>query len=114
MANPGPTRIDENRDPTSSELTGHDDFHDLVLQQNDDGGDDEHEPSAHGCGSPGNKEKHGKFLRACQGGMQVIKIENRSWRCALAHISSNYRRQDSWKGSFNILCIARRTADNAL
>jgi hypothetical protein len=46
--------------------------------------------------------------------MQVIKIENRSWRCALAHISSNYRRQDSWKGSFNILCIARQTADNAL
>ncbi len=82
----------EIRDPTCSEPPGDDDFHDLVLQQNDNGGDDEHESSADGGGSPGNKEKHGSFLRACQGGMKAIKIENRTWRCARAHISSNNRR----------------------
>jgi hypothetical protein len=96
--------------PTSSELSGDDDFHDLVLQQKDAGGDDEHESAADGGGSPGNEEKHGNFLRACQGGMDTIKIENRSWRCALAHVSSKSRHYDEGKESFNINSIAGRTA----
>jgi hypothetical protein len=74
----------------ASKLPGNDDFHDLVFQQNDACGDDEHKPSADGVGGSGNKEKHGNFLRAGHGGMTAIKIKNRPWRCALAHVSSNY------------------------
>jgi len=64
--------------PTSSELPGDDNFHDLVFKQNDAGGDDKHQAAADRGGSPGNKDKHGNFLCACQGGREAIKIENRS------------------------------------
>jgi hypothetical protein len=46
--------------------------------------------------------------------MKAIKIENRTWRCARAHISSNNRHKDKGKESFNIRCIAGQTAEIAL